>query len=109
MVIDKIERGWTKMLQERSTIDRVRATMNPVSSFSTSHETAARFGNHATSTLGEINRPIFGIVLRGAIPKERVWSTAITGNGCLTEHEVTVLGGGDDDWFGVDKGMVFLT
>jgi hypothetical protein len=112
-VIDKIEHGWMEMLQERSTAGRVRTMMNPVSSFSTSHEKAAEFGNHAGYKNSEgkvmLHYSTFGIVLQGAVPRERIWSTAITGNGCLTEAEVIVLGGGDDDWFGVNKEMVVLT
>ncbi|MGA2502000.1 MAG: hypothetical protein ABSH20_30020, partial [Tepidisphaeraceae bacterium] len=62
---------------------------NPLSSWSLSASVAHGFGSDAT-TPGR-----FPYVLSAVVPADRVFSTALTGAGCLPESEVIVLGGTD--------------
>lgn len=63
--------------------------LNPVSSWSTDKKVASEF---ADRTFKDSN----AAVLSARVPRERVWSTAHTGPGCLGEREMIVLGGRGD-------------
>ena len=62
----------------------VRMPMRPLSSWSLGSRTAAHFAREAPGAVG--------VVVAADIPRERIFSTCITGPGCLTEQEVVVLG-----------------
>lgn len=57
---------------------------NPVSSFSTDYSTSRSFA---------LVRSQYKAMLFAIVPKERIFSTFMTGPGCMTEAEFTVLGG----------------
>jgi hypothetical protein len=57
-------------------------TLRPLSSWAFSSGTAQSFGYG-------------GAVFTATVPANRIFSTAVTGFGCLNEHEVVVLGGED--------------
>jgi 8-oxo-dGTP pyrophosphatase MutT (NUDIX family) len=63
-----------------------KINLQPLSSFSVEYETASSFSGH-----GE-NDPA---VIAARVPASRIFSTAKTGFGCLSEGEVVVLGGHD--------------
>lgn len=67
----------------------VKVGLNPASSWSTNKAVAAEF---ADRTYKQDN----AAVLSARVPRERVWSTAHTGPGCLGEREMIVLGGTGD-------------
>jgi hypothetical protein len=69
----------------------------PVSSYSYELETALEFATDTSRSSGLT--PTLSV---SRFPVERVLSTALTGFGCLTEGEVTVLGG-------IDKGLLVQT
>ena len=60
-------------LEKRGTV-----RMNPLSSFSTSQESAMNFGK---------------VVIKVKVPASQVFSTSISGPGCYNEAEMVVLGG----------------
>ena len=62
---------------------------NPLSSWSLSPLTAHNFTRRYGSS-----KP--GVVLTLDVPVSRIWSTYLTGPGCLSEAEVIVIGGIDD-------------
>jgi len=66
-------------------------TSNPLSSWSMSMFTAEYF---AGSTFGAA--PNRGVVFAIKVPAERIFSTAVTGAGCLLETEVILIGGVTD-------------
>jgi len=69
--------------------DMIAHTSNPLSSWTVHRDTAEFF---AGSKYGaeEGHR---GVVLRIQVPAERIFSTSVTGAGCLPEGEVVLLGG----------------
>jgi len=73
--------SWTR---ETMGVANVRATMNPISSWSASMQVAYNFGGVSKVT---------GVLLSARVPAERIWSTAISGPGALNESEYVVLGG----------------
>jgi hypothetical protein len=77
----KIEEKWTSQ-------DGAETALQPLSSFSTSFDTAHYF---ADSSRNNSKKNCMMIAVR--VPIERVFSTALTGAGCLTEAECVVLGG----------------
>lgn len=58
--------------------------LQPLSSFSTTYRTADSF------SLGGLGTPL---MMACRVPRERIFSTALTGIGCLDETEVVVTGG----------------
>jgi hypothetical protein len=64
--------------------DGTKVQLQPLSSFSTNPKTAMEFAGGRTGD---------GSVFAVQVPKSRIFSTARTGNGCLSEEEVVVLGG----------------
>lgn len=59
----------------------VEARLQPLSSFSVNYGSAVEFSGNK------------GTIYSSIIPRERIFSTPVTGFGCTTEHEVVVLGG----------------
>ena len=59
--------------------DFIDARLRPLSSWAVDPQQAEGFGSD-------------GVVLQSTFPAERVFATALTGPGCLDEHEVLVLG-----------------
>ena len=68
----------------KPTVKNVRATMNPISSWSARMQTAYQFGGVSQVT---------GVLLAARVPAARIWSTAVSGPGALNEYEYIVLGG----------------
>jgi Zeta toxin len=62
-----------------------KVSTNPLSSWSTSQDKAADFAHGDT----------YGYVLHTNIPVSSIISTPATGAGCLDEHEVVIIGGGE--------------
>jgi len=62
----------------------VEVKMRPLSSFSVSRHVAEAFGESSTG------KKVF---LETKVPVSRIFSTPLTGVGCLSEHEFVVLGG----------------
>ncbi len=65
------------------------ASMSPMSSWSTSSSQASAFAE------GETDRA-YGFVVGATIPRERIFSSTLTGLGCLNENEIVVLAGDSD-------------
>ena len=65
-------------------------TMQPASSWTTDIKTAMQF---AEERHAESNGDLQATIYVSRVPRERILSTALTGRGCLVEHEVLVLGG----------------
>lgn len=61
-----------------SVSDDVDLTAQPLSSWSSSYSTARGFGD---------------VTFSQRVPVANIWSTAVTGAGCLNEHEYVVIGG----------------
>lgn len=64
--------------------------MQPASSFSSDYDSAKRFADRFPT----------GEIIAIKVPRERIFSTAITGCGCLLESEVVVLGGNIEGYVG---------
>jgi len=65
-------------------------SLRPLSAFAYNRDSAVLFsGPHG------IAMPGTGAIISGVIPASRILSTALTGNGCLGEKELVVLGGTD--------------
>lgn len=71
---------------------QVDITSRPLSSWSTSRDTAVSFAPPDQSQYGG---DAGGVIYDAVVPADRILSTPVTGNGCLSEHEVVVLGGKD--------------
>jgi hypothetical protein len=66
-------------------IENREVHLQPASSFATEYSEAAGFASGSSATLSH--------VMAITVPVERIFSTAVTGLGCLEESEVVVLGG----------------
>jgi hypothetical protein len=62
--------------------------MRPLSSWSLNPSTASTFSMGSE----DMNFEYMGVVLAAEVPRERIFSTCITGIGCLSETELVVLG-----------------
>lgn len=71
---------------------------NPVSSWSTSQSTAEGF---MAGSLDDAP----GALLEATVPAERIFSTPLSGPGCLNEYEVVTIGGRDLE-FGIVKSNI---
>lgn len=84
--------------------------LQPLSSFSTSLDTANGFAGNAEDALSElfsqevVSSEIFSSISVSNIPRERILSMPSSGFGCLSETEVVVLGGVDDVSFAFTAG-----
>jgi hypothetical protein len=61
--------------------------LRPLSSFSYDPDSAQKFAGMEGASIA--------IVIGGEVPASRILSTAVTGNGCLREREMVLLGGTD--------------
>jgi hypothetical protein len=71
---------WTQYGRRRN------ISLQPISSFTPSVEIALRFSGKSSSSYS-------AHIIAMEVPRERIFSTARTGNGCLNEYEYVVLGG----------------
>jgi hypothetical protein len=71
---------WTQYGRRRN------IALQPISSFTPSVEIALRFSGTSSSSYS-------AHIIAMEVPRERIFSTARTGNGCLNEYEYVVLGG----------------
>jgi hypothetical protein len=67
-------------------------TMNPLSSMSASAGVAESFARTRSGSSR------FGYAISAKVPVSRVFSTSMTGAGCLNELETVILGGDKDEW-----------
>jgi hypothetical protein len=79
----QLHRGYVYDDKPRS--GSIEASLQSLSSFSRDRNVAVSFTD---SNVGE-----HGAVISARVPRERIFSTALTGPGCLNEDEVIVLGG----------------
>jgi DNA polymerase III epsilon subunit-like protein len=71
----------------------ITAQLRPLSSFSTSYETAIEFtGGYGGSTSVLVEEATSSMVIRSFVPKEQIFSFSFTGVGCTSEKEMVVLG-----------------
>jgi hypothetical protein len=77
-------RGFNDDYHSRGEVD---VALQPLSSFTTDHRTAMSFSARDADSFSNPR------IAYGRVPRERIFSTAFTGPGCLTESEVIVLGG----------------
>lgn len=68
----------------------ITAQLRPLSSFSTSYETAEGFMNSSTSDV--IDAETANIVITSMVPAKQILSFSFTGVGCTSEKEMVVLG-----------------
>ena len=61
---------------------------NPISSWSTNYGIATQFAHGYSAGDGKVRA-----VVQSVVPKERIFSTSMSGPGCLNESEFVVLGG----------------
>lgn len=91
---EKKEREYVKNLKAEFVRHRPlsisSAGMSPLSSWSTSAPQAGSFAE------GDGDRD-YGFVIGASVPRERVFSSTLTGLGCLNETELVVLAGDSDD------------
>lgn len=73
----------------RDGFSRTSVLLHPVSSFALLFDHALKFSRGATGT----SNGAHGAVLAATIPASRILSTSRTGWGCLSESEITVIGG----------------
>lgn len=78
-----------EFVQDRK-VTSEKMLLQPMSSFSTNFREAGRFAAEGSLT------DAVGRLIAVKVPIDRVFSTAITGAGCLTESELVVLGGNVD-------------
>jgi hypothetical protein len=71
---------WTQYGRRRN------IALQPISSFTSNVEIALRFSGTSSSSYS-------AHIIAMEVPRERIFSTARTGNGCLNEYEYVVLGG----------------
>ena len=57
--------------------------MQPISSWSIDVDQAKSFADNG----------VYKVLLKTVVPVELIFSTAFTGNGCLSEYEIVILGG----------------
>lgn len=72
--------NWTYLMSNFKTEMDIEVGTQPLSSWTTDPHIASGFGSY---------------VYRIIVPAERVWSTALTGAGCLPEKELVLVGGVD--------------
>lgn len=71
----------------------ITAQLRPLSSFSTSYETAMEFtGGYGSSTSVLVEETTSSMVIKSFVPKEQIFSFSFTGVGCTSEKEMVVLG-----------------
>ena len=71
----------------------ITAQLRPLSSFSTSYETAIEFtGGYGSSTSVLVEEATSSMVIKSFVPKEQIFSFSFTGVGCTGEKEMVVLG-----------------
>lgn len=79
--------GW---VSDRGKHDGVEMNFRPLNSFSAERATAKSF---ALRKMVENRGSYSGVVIDAEVPVSRIFSTARTGLGCLTEYEYVVIGG----------------
>lgn len=65
----------------------------PLSSWSTSTQVANQFADIPPNVNKPVTRSVLAVVQRAMIPDSQVFSTALTGPGCLNEQEIIVIEG----------------
>jgi hypothetical protein len=95
-----LARGVTSMPDRHLAGVTTLTLLNPLSSWTTSRFTAERFAG-AADVADQWETRAGDYLLQARVPASRIFSTAVTGPGCLNEFEVVVLGAaaeGDTVW-----------
>jgi hypothetical protein len=88
MTVDPRDAGAFRQGKDVALVHDVPMKLQPLSSFTESFETAAQFANAAEDD--DIDN---SVIMAVRVPRQRIFSTAITGPGCLEETEAIILGG----------------
>lgn len=98
--------GYTQLVLEEAGIEKItlyrgmtttaktgvdKVTLQPLSSFAVSYNTALGFSNGGG--FGDLSDGFGPTVIAVEVPADKIFSTSISGVGCLTESEMVVMGG----------------